>query len=328
MEAERCIFQLRDEERSARRRRGLKIDSAARSAPADFGIAALAERQHGVVARRQLLSAGLGRGAIDARIGRGQLHRLHHGVYAVGHRLLTRDGRWMAAVLACGSRAALSHRSAAELWQLLPPGGRLPEVTRPSSSRSRPGIVVHRGTPSVDELAVVNEIPVTSVHRTIFDLAGMSTRRQVERAKNEAEVRGLTDRLSIPDLLERHPGARGAAMLRGLYAEKTPGGRTRNDFEEDFVAFLDAHALPRPAFNAPLAMRGRFFEIDCLWRRHRLAVELDGRAAHGTAAAFESDRERDRILQAEGWRTARITWRQLREDPESVATDLRRLLAD
>jgi hypothetical protein len=144
---------------------------------------------------------------------------------------------------------------------------------------------------------------------------------------NEAEVRGLTDRLSIPDLLERHPGARGAATLRELLAERGPGGRTRNDFEEDFVAFLDTHGFPRPALNAPLLLRGRHFEIDCLWRDQRLAVELDGRAAHGTAKAFESDRERDRILQAEGWRTARITWHQLRDDPRGVAADLRRLLA-
>ncbi len=174
---------------------------------------------------------------------------------------------------------------------------------------------------------MVDGIPVTSVHRTIFDLAGMSRRRQVERAMNEAEVRRLTDRLSIPDLLERHPRARGAATLRELLAARTPGGITVNDFEEDFVAFLDAHLLPRPALNAPLAAAGRFFSIDCLWRDRRLAIELDGRAAHGTASAFESDRERDRILQAEGWRTARITWRQLQDDPEAVAADLRRLLA-
>ena len=116
-------------------------------------------------------------------------------------------------------------------------------------------------------------------------------------------------------------------MLRELLAERAPGGRTRNDFEEDFVAFLDARGFPRPALNAPLALPGRFVEIDCLWRDQRLAVELDGRAAHGTAKAFESDRERDRILQAEGWRTARITWRQLHDDPRGVAADLRRLLA-
>jgi hypothetical protein len=141
------------------------------------------------------------------------------------------------------------------------------------------------------------------------------------------KVRGLTDWLSIPELLDRHPRGRGASVLRELLAEERPGGVTRSELEEQFVAFLDAHALPRPELNAPLSVRDRFFVIDCLWRDRRLAIELDGRAVHGTAAAFESDRERDRILAAEGWRTARITWRQLRDDPEAVAADLRRLLS-
>src|SRR5262249_37076586 len=145
-------------------------------------------------------------------------------------------------------------------------------------------------------------------------------------ALNEAEVRGLRDRLSIPDLIKRHARSRGAATLRELLAAKGPAGISRRELEERFVAFLDDQGLPRPSFNAPLAIRGRFFEIDCLWRDHRIAVELDGRAVHGTAAAFESDRERDRILQAEGWRTVRVTWRQLSDDPDAVAADLRRLL--
>jgi hypothetical protein len=232
----------------------------------------------------------------------------------------------MAAILACGPGALLSHRTAAQLWGLLPPTSILPEVTRPMKFRSRPGIVCHRAVIPPDERDVVSGIPVTSVHRTIFDLAAISGRRQVERAMNEAEVRGLTDRLSIPELLKRHPGARGSATLAELLAADGPSGVTRSELEERFLAFLDAHALPRPALNAPLAVRGRYFVIDCLWRDRRLAVELDGRATHGTAAAFESDRERDRILQAEGWRTARITWRQLRDSPEAVAADLRRLL--
>jgi restriction endonuclease-like protein len=167
---------------------------------------------------------------------------------------------------------------------------------------------------------------VTSVFRTIFDFAGVLGRRQLERALNEAEVRGLTDKVSLPQLLERHPRARGAMTLRQLLAEKASGGVTNRELKERFVAFLDARGFPRPALNAPLALRGRFFRIDCLWREARLAVELDGRAVHGTAAAFEADRERDRILQAEGWRTARVTWRQLHADPEAIAADLRSLL--
>jgi hypothetical protein len=298
-----------------------------RATVSDRDVAELARRQHGVVSRQQLLAIGLGRRAIEERLARGRLHPIHRGVYAVGHLALTTEGRWMAAVLACGPGAVLSHRTAGQLWGLVPRSGAAPEVTRPRKFSGRPGIRAHHARLAADEVEIVAGIPVTSVHRTIFDLAGMQSRRRVERAMREAEVRGLTDRLSIPDLLERHPRARGNATIRELMAAKDPSGVTRSDFEERFVAFLDDHGFPRPALNAPLAMRGRFFEIDYLWRDQRLAVELDGRAAHGTAKAFESDRERDRILQAEGWRTARITWRQLRDAPRAVAADLRRLLA-
>ena len=170
-------------------------------------------------------------------------------------------------------------------------------------------------------------IPVTSIHRTLLDLAGVLTRRRLERALNEAEVRRLTDRLSLPALLARHPRRRGAATLRELLAERRHVDVTRNDFEEQFLALLDRNRLPRPRMNASLWIRGRFFEPDCLWRERRLMVELDGREVHATDAAFEDDRERDRILLAEGWRTARVTWRQLRDQPDEVIADLRRALA-
>jgi very-short-patch-repair endonuclease len=186
---------------------------------------------------------------------------------------------------------------------------------------------VHRTSLRLDEIDLADGIPVTSVSRTLFDLAAVLKMRQLERAWNEMEVRGLRGRLSVPHLLERYPGRRGAANLRALLAAKVPEGTTRNDFEEMFVAFLDSNRLPRPRLNADLSLRGSFFEIDCLWDRERLAVELDSRAVHGTPRNFESDRERDRILLAEGWRCARVTWRQLRDEPETIAADLRRLLA-
>ncbi len=169
-------------------------------------------------------------------------------------------------------------------------------------------------------------IPVTSVFRTLFDLAGVLSKRQLERALNEVEVRGLTDRLSLSELMRRHPRHRGAATLRELLGAKTPGGITRNDFEELFVAFLDAHGLPRPSFNATLPLRGRLLEVDCMWREQGLIVELDGGAVHRTERAFESDRQRDRMLLVEGWRSTRITWRQLRDEPAAIAADLRDLL--
>jgi very-short-patch-repair endonuclease len=173
----------------------------------------------------------------------------------------------------------------------------------------------------------VRGMPVTSVPRTMFDLAGMLGERQVERAWNEMEVRRYTDRLSVPHLLERYPGRKGSVVLARLAARRAVSlGITRNELEEAFVALVDRHRLPRPRMNAHLALRDRFFEIDCLWERERVAVELDGVAAHGTDKAFHGNRERDRILLAEGYRTTRVTWDHLTHTPEEVAADLRDIL--
>jgi very-short-patch-repair endonuclease len=167
---------------------------------------------------------------------------------------------------------------------------------------------------------------VTSPFRTVFDLAAVVEMRELERAFHEAEARAVTDRLSLPLLLERYPGRRSAKNLRTLLEARQPGGITRNEFEEAFVALVDRYDLRRPRMNAPLAIRGRFFEIDALWERERVAVELDSRSIHGTHKRFESDRLRDRILVAEGWRTMRITWRQLQEEPAVIAEDLKQAL--
>jgi very-short-patch-repair endonuclease len=293
----------------------------------DQAVAALAERQHGVVSRRQLLEMGMGRGAIGWRLDRGRLHPVHLGVYAVGCSLLGRKGRWMAAALACGRGAVLSHRSAGQLWGILSLSGRRIEVTRPGSHRSRPGIVTHRAPLPGDETTAVEGIPVTGLSRTLLDLAAVLSRQQLEQALNEAEVLGLTDRISIPTLLERYPRRHGTAVLRTtLLDPQTFRGVTRRELEARFRELLDGSDLSRPRFNADVAVRGRFFEVDCLWTEQRLVVELDGRAVHGTPRAFERDREKDRFLVADGWRVVRITWRQLTEDAETVLTDLRLLL--
>lgn len=165
-------------------------------------------------------------------------------------------------------------------------------------------------------------IPVTSPFRTVFDLAAVLDRRGLERVLQEAEVGRLTDRVSLPMLLERYPGRRGTRNLRALLEAGEPVGITRNDFEEAFLALIEACGLPRPRMNADLAVRGRFFEIDALWECEQLALELDGRGVHGTKKRFESDRQRDRILVAEGWKTMRVTWRQLQEEPEAIVGDL------
>ncbi|HYJ23123.1 MAG TPA: hypothetical protein VEW07_14005, partial [Solirubrobacterales bacterium] len=196
----------------------------------------------------------------------------------------------MAAVLACGPGAVLSRRSAGQFWGIVPPGSHAPEVTRPAACRGFAGISVHRGLLLDDERGELLGIPVTSVARTQFDLAGVLSKRGLERAMHEVEVRGLRDRLSLWDLLERYPRRRGAANLRALLGSRQPVGITRNEFEEAFVALLDAHGLPRPRFNGTLSIRGRLLEPDCMWARQKLLVELDGGAAHRTAKAFEGDR--------------------------------------
>ncbi len=291
----------------------------------DRRIAALADGQHGVVSRQQLSDAGISAGRIDSRIRGGRLHRVHRGVYAVGRREVSIRGRWLAAALASGPAAVISHRSAGALWDIAGWSGAV-EVTRASGWRAPPGVRAHRRRLEPDEIDLLDGIPVTSSFRTIFDLASVVAPRQLERALNEAEVRGLTDRVSIPQLLERHPGARGAAALRRLLRSRGPEGISRGDLEEAFIAFLDARGMRRPRLNAHLALEGRFFEADCLWTEQRLIAELDGRATHGTQRAFEADRERDRILQARGWRTVRVTWRQLHEGAAALEADLRALL--
>ncbi len=310
-------------EESERRRR----DVRATAAEIDRSAASLAGRQHGMVARRQLLELGMTETMVKVRLRHGSLHRIHHGVFAYGHRSVTVEARWMAAVLAYGPDAVLSHRSAGQLWGLVPRSRIRPEVTRPGRAGERPYLVAHRGSLPGDEVGRVRGIPVTSVPRTMFDLAGKLKEREVERAWNEMEVREPTDRLSVPHLLERYPGRKGSRVLLRLANRKTlPVGITRNDFEEAFLALVDQHGLPRPRLNAHVPLRGRFYEVDCFWEEQRVAIELDGGGAHKTTKAFEDDRERDRILTAERYTTSRITWHQLHETPTEVASDLRQIL--
>jgi very-short-patch-repair endonuclease len=206
--------------------------------------------------------------------------------------------------------------------------GRVPEVTRETGWQGPRGAAVHRSPLPEDELCEVAGVPATGLARTFVDLAAELPRPKLERALNEAEVQGLTDRLSIPDLLERYSRRSGTAVLRRLLAEeRQTQGITRRQLEARFKRLLDHSDLPRPKLNAHVTTtNGRTFEVDCLWRPQGTIVELDGRATHGTRRAFERDREKDRLLQADGWRVVRVTWRQLRDDGPAVVADLRRTL--
>jgi restriction endonuclease-like protein/putative AbiEi antitoxin of type IV toxin-antitoxin system len=291
----------------------------------DRAIAALAGRQYGVVSRAQLSALGLSDGAIDHRITRAVLHRLHRGVFAVGHRAVSREGAWVAPVLAAGPGAVLSHRSAAALWGIRQSSRRDTEVTSPRQCR-RPRIVASHAKLAPDEVTVERGIPVTTPARTLYDLAALVRPHELEHAFNEAEIRRLASPVSVRDLVARHPRRSGNTAVRNVLGKYATYGATvtRSRLEQRLLALLDAHALPRPLINRA----GAHGELDATWPEQRLVVECDGFATHGTRAAFERDRARDRELQVAGWRVVRITWRQLTTDADTIAGQLRILLRD
>lgn len=291
-------------------------------------LADLAEQQHGVVARRQVVSLGFGSDAIAYRIAVGRFHVVFSGVYAVGHAAIGPNGRWMAAVLASGEGAVLSHRSAACLWGLRIEAPTPDDVTISRLTGSIHGLRRHRSVLLPDELAVLDGIPVTCVARTLVDIAAGAAPWEFERAVREAEFLRLPQAPSLEEVYERRRGRRGAKLVRATLESlsRLPGGTSRSGLEDRFLRFVRRVGLPAPESNVLLRFEGTTYEADCVWREQRVVAELDGHQAHGTRSAFEEDRERDRRLQAQGWRVVRITWRHLSQ-PESLARDLRGLLA-
>jgi hypothetical protein len=291
-------------------------------------LAELAGRQHGVVGRWQAMGLGLGGDAIAYRLTLGRFHQVFAGVYGVGHSVIHREGMWMAAVLASGPGAALSHRSAACLWGLRVEAPLEHEVTIGRSTGRTPGLRRHRSALLADELTLRDGIPVTCVARTLFDIAATATPWEFERAVREAEFLRLPQEPTLEEIYRRRRGRRGAklvgATLLGL--SRLPGGSSRSSLEDRFLRFVRRLDLPVPETNVRLRFGAMAYEADCVWRKQRLIAELDGHRAHGTRSAFEDDRERDRRMQVAGWRVVRITWRQLNR-PESLARDLRRLTA-
>jgi very-short-patch-repair endonuclease len=291
-------------------------------------IAELARRQYGVVARRQLVQLGLGEDAIDRRLAIGRLHRIHPGVYAVGHRLVPKQGWWMAAVLASAPGTVLSHRSAAALWELVGYSEGAVHVTLARKSTPAKWIRRHRSVLPADEITVAAGIPVTIPPRTIFDLAATEPAETVEHLLRESEFRELRATLSLPDLLERYPGRRGAQRVRQALERVggEPPGRRREGLEQRFAPFLRRHRLPFPRFNDWILLDSGRFQVDCHWPGSGQVVELDGWKGHGTRSAFREDRARDRALRVAGYSVTRLTWNQLDDEPEEIAGDLRALL--
>jgi very-short-patch-repair endonuclease len=307
------------------------VRSIRRTGRKDHAIAELAERQHGVISRHQAHQLGLTDREIAVRLRLGHLHQLFHGTFAVGHRAITRRGRMRAAVLACDEGTVLSHGSAAELLGLW--DKRLPvmHVIPPDwSGRKIDGIRWHRvRLPLPDELEVRDGIACTTISRTIVDMAGESGWGQLRRLVEQAAIMRLLDVEEI-DLVLSRGRRRGAPRLRTILApwretrEERPVLRSR--LEARLLPRLIEEGLPAPRTNVKMRVDGHPFEIDLLWEEQRLAIETDGEETHGTQIAFQRDRWRDQVLVAAGYRTSRVTWIQVRDEPDAVVNRISRML--
>jgi hypothetical protein len=296
-------------------------------------LAALASRQHGVFSLAQLKELGLSASAARKRAATGRLHRVYRGVYALAPaELLTRDGRFMAAVLACGPGAVLSHRSAAALHGLRATDRAGIDVTVPGRARrSYAGIDVHRSlTLTAADTTIVNGIPCTTIARTLLDLADVVPTRGVERACEQAEVLEVFDFGALQDQVHRNRYGHAAPRVREFLAQRQPGAApTESDLEEGFLALVRAAGFSAPERQVYIAPDDgeRAIRVDFAWRAERLALETDGRKYHRTHRAFETDRRRDQRLTLAGWRTVRVTWRQIKDTPAVVAQLVADLLA-
>jgi hypothetical protein len=292
----------------------------------DRQIAALAYRQHGVVALPQLNALGLTAAGVRRRVASGPLHPIHRGVYAVGHAVLTLEARLMAAVLACGPGALVSHRSAAEMWGLLDDSRPVIDVLAAANRRSRRGIAFHRVRQILPgDSAKRQGVPVTSLPRTLLDIAEVVPPRRLVYAIERAEKLRLLDLRALEACLGRSRGRRGIKPLRQALRETDPEALYAHDgLERLFIAFCRDRELPPPTMNA--VVEG--FTVDALWAKQKLIVELDSWRDHRARRAFEQDRRRDGVLKLAGYEVLRVTYNWLEHEPADLELTITRLLSE
>jgi very-short-patch-repair endonuclease len=286
-------------------------------------LAALAARQHGVVSLAELRALGLTAEAVRSRVASGKLHRVHRGVYSVGHPILSAKGHAKAATLACGVRCAASHHTAAAIAEI-GSWSRVPHVTvARGTGGPRRDIRVHTSNTLLQRDVVVFEsIPCTSVARTILDLADHLSVRRLERVVDQAEVLRLFDMRAMDDVLARAVGRRGMSKVRAVLAIEDEPAFTKSDMEEMFLAMCAEHGLPRPLNNH----RVEGEQVDFHWPDRGVVVETDSKTWHGTTRRREKDIARDRKLQLAGWRVLRFSWRAIEREPAAVAKEIRAFL--
>jgi hypothetical protein len=285
-------------------------------------IAHIARRQQRNVTRAQLLSAGLASSSIAWRVKKGWLYPAFSGVYTVGAPPINPLEFAMAAVLACGPRAALSHGSALTLWGIWKRWDQPLEVTIAADRRPK-GVRVHRvRTLDRREVTRHNGVPVTTLARTLLDMAKRMPPKSLTRAINDGRLNGHLHPAALLDVIERHPGHRGRGALEAVIGRLTERP-TRSSFEDTFPAFCERYGLPAPQMNAIVCG----YEVDALFEQERVIVELDGWAFHSSRASFEDDRKRDGVTLAAGFVTVRITRARYERDPGAEAAQLHEILA-
>jgi hypothetical protein len=290
----------------------------------------LAQRQHGVVAARQLRSLGFPYSTVHDRAATGRLHRIHNGAYAVGRPDLPPKGRWMAAVLACGPGALLSHAAAAALHEIRSTAASRIDITVPHPYLlTRPGIRVHRHTElTAADATQLDGIPVTSIPRTLLDLATVLTQPQLERACEQAVLEDSFDMRAIGKLLARSHGRRGVRRLRAVLARGDLGANVpASGLERRFRDLCENAGLPPPEINRYLLLGDEYHKVDFLWRRQRVVIEVDSTRYHSTGWQRRRDAGRDALLLAHGFASTRVTEDQIQHRPELAARTVAALLA-
>jgi predicted transcriptional regulator of viral defense system len=294
--------------------------------PPDLALADLAGRQWGVVSVAQLRALGIARSGVTRRVQGGRLRRVHRGVYAVGGAVLPREGRWLAAVMACGPGAVLSHVSAAVHWGLLQYEPPRPEVTAPASRKGVPEIRLHRSQ-SLDAQDTTHHegIPTTTVPRTLLDIAAQVREHHLERALAQAERLQLYDQTAIQAVIQRANGHRATKRLSEAIQDDPQF--TRGELEALMTRLARDHGLPQPHSNYLLDVPDHpGLEADFYFPEYGLVVETDGWETHKTRQAFEADRAKDAALTAAGYIVVRFTYRQLRDDPDTVANRIKAII--
>jgi len=293
----------------------------------DAIIGALADLQHGSVARWQLLARGVSRDQIDLRIKDGRLRPVHRGVYLVGHIATAPLAYEAAAILAFRGRAVISHRSAAKLLGLLPwPAGAPRWVTTPRGDCGRPGLVVRKATLDSCDITSVERIRITTAARTILDCAAILPPAEDHRLESmcaEAHAKGSARLPAIREQMERNPGKPGIVRLASLLARHAAPARPKQELERRLLKLIRGSDLPEPEVNARVEGKER----DLVWRERRVVVEADSYAFHGDAANWAKDIGKTNELQLLGYVVLRFTWFDVTERPAWVIGEIRRALA-